>query len=1263
MTRTDAEVRYRALCNTVRDAILVADIDTGMIVDANLAAEALCGRSLAELQLLHHTELHPQEGADLARPRDEKEQVPCLTEGLVLQKDGQRIPVEIASSEFTGPDGRRMLLFVFRDTTERNVAREALRQSEERFQQVAQSAGEFIWEVDANGVFVYASPVVEQILGYKPDELVGKLHSYDLFAPETREETKAAALEVYSRRGPFQAFAHLNMRKDGRLVTLETSGLPIEDGNGNLRGYRGTDRDVTEHYQAEVMRSHLAAIVESCDDAIIGKTLDGTIVSWNAGAERLYGYKADEMVGQRTGLVIPPDRHNELSDIFARLRQGGHIEHFETQRIRKDGRQIDVALTVSPIRNGAGTVIGASTIARDITDRKRAEAALRESEQRFRATFFQAAVGIVQTNLDYQWLLVNDRFCEILGYSRAELTGKTFLDVTHPDDLEASLDTAHQLLAGEISSWSLEKRYIRKDGSTVWARLFTSLVRDEHNQPHYFISVIEDITDRKQAERALLESELRLAMAHGAAGLGVWDCDLRSNVITFYGEYARLFNLSPSQTSLTAVEWLRLVHPDDRERVQASLLESVKAAGTWDAEFRSLAPDGSVRWLHGKGAVFPDESGRSVRMSGVNFDITDRKHAEEALRQSEERFRLAVKATNDAIWDIDLVTGTVHWSETYTMLYGRPIETSNSWQWWIEHIHPEDRERAASGLRYAISDGESAWTCEYRFQRLDGGWAHIYDRAYIARDASGNPWRVIGAMQDLTERKRTEAALRESEESLKNAARLAHVGNWHRDIRANRMTWSEEMFRIFGQPQDHAPNNEEFLQAVIPQDRERVEREIRDCFAEKSTRLHSTEYRITRPDGDRRTLASISEAIPDEEGLPSHVFGACLDITDFRRAQEEAVARQKLETVGTLANGIAHDFNNLLGGVLAQAELALEQLATGSRPEQELEVIRDVAIRGSEIVRQLMIYAGQESEILLPVSISQIVEEMLDLVKVSVSKQARLEIDLGQDLPAVKANSAQISQIVMNLITNASEAIGDRDGVIRVSTRCVTVRRDSVGATPDRLPAGNYLKLEVSDTGYGMPLATQARVFDPFFSTKSAGRGLGLAVVQGIVRRLGGAIHLASEPGKGTTFEILLPCSEAAAGTASGLISRHREPSQVATVLVVEDEDPIRQAASKLLRKAGFSVIEASDGLAALDEIRAQKSPIDVLLLDITLPGAPSRQVFEEARRLRGELRVIVTSAYSEETAAASLQGSFEGFIRKPYQFADLADLIRQVLS
>ena len=504
--------------------------------------------------------------------------------------------------------------------------------------------------------------------------------------------------------------------------------------------------------------------------------------------------------------------------------------------------------------------------------------------------------------------------------------------------------------------------------------------------------------------------------------------------------------------------------------------------------------------------------------------------------------------------------------------------------------------------------------------------------------------------------------LQDSEQRLKSAQRLIHVGSCHWNLGTNQVVCSEECNRIFGQPEDYAPSLEGLLQIITPLDRERVADEIQRGIAEKSG--CSTEFRIVRPNGDLRTLTFTSQVLLDEEGSPRHIFGACQDVTNDRREREEALARQKLETVGTLANRIAHDFNNLLGGVLAQAELALSELAAGSRPEQELKAICSVARNGSEIVRQLMIYSGQEREAPGLVNVARTVEEMAEILKFSVSKRATLHIELDKSLPALQASGAQILQILMNLVINASEAIGDRDGVIRLTVRSVKVGQERFAWVPKELADGDFVLLEVADTGRGIAPETRARVFDPFFTTKPLGHGLGLPVVSGIVRGLAGAIHVASEPGKGTTFRVLLPCAQDPANPSPGpnSVTESTHENLAATALLVEDEESLRHAAAKMLRNSGFSVLEAADGSTAIAAIRGD-SAIDVLLLDVTLPGTPSREVLAEAKCLRPAIRVIVASAYGQEFAAKSLQANVERFIRKPYSFRDLVGLVRQTLS
>ena len=765
------------------------------------------------------------------------------------------------------------------------------------------------------------------------------------------------------------------------------------------------------------------------------------------------------------------------------------------------------------------------------TERRHAEIALRDSEELFRATFFQAAVGITQANLAGKLQLVNDRICEILGYSREELLDKTFLEITHPDDRETCLRAINGLLTGEIPTYCSEKRYLRKNGTAVWARVNVSLVRDQDSQPQYFIGVVEDTTERIQVERALRESEQRLTVALSATRMGVWDYDLREKTISLSPGYAALFG-SPR----TYADWLVLIHPDDRERVWALGQEGIFGRHSWEAEFRVLLPDGSVRWLLTKAAVLLDDSGEAARLVGASLDITERKQAETALRESEELFRNLADTAPVMMWISGPDKLCTFFNKTWLIFTGRTLEQELG-NGWAEGIHSDD-----------------------------------LDRCYASY-----------------------------------------------------------------------------------------------CSAFDARRNFHIEYRLRRADGEYRWLLCSGVPRFAPSGAFAGYIGSDIDITDLKRAGVEAVERQKLESLGVLTNGIAHDFNNLLGSVLADAELAESEVASGASPSEHIQRIKAVAVRAAEIVRELMIYSGQDQADLGSVDLSRLVEEMLELLKVSVSKHAVLKTNLLKDLPAVRGNAAQIRQIVMNLIINASEALGEKDGVIRVTTSFAGSGRNLSSISATSLPEGDYLRLEVSDTGCGITEEQQTRIFDPFFTTKFAGRGLGLAVVHGIVRANGGAIHLSSTPGQGTTFQIFLPAAGASperdlSPPAPCLTAETN--GTVATLLLVEDEETLRTSVSKMLSRRGFSVVGAGDGSTAVDLLRRHPGKIDIILLDMTLPGTPSREVIAEAQRTRPAVKVVLTSAYSRETVAQSIDAPIvKGFIRKPFQVGDLVQLLRTTLD
>jgi two-component system cell cycle sensor histidine kinase/response regulator CckA len=515
----------------------------------------------------------------------------------------------------------------------------------------------------------------------------------------------------------------------------------------------------------------------------------------------------------------------------------------------------------------------------------------------------------------------------------------------------------------------------------------------------------------------------------------------------------------------------------------------------------------------------------------------------------------------------------------------------------------------------------------------------------------------------VEQQRRTEESLRESEERFRNMANAAPVMIWVSGLDKLYSFFNKGWLTFTGRTVEQELGFG-WASGVHSDDRDRCLSIYFSSF--DAHRDFHIEYRLRRSDGEYRwVLNSGMPRISPVTGFAGYI-GSCIDITDVKRTQEDALALQKLESIGVLAGGIAHDFNNLLGSVLALAELATTELAVGSSPDEEIQRIGSVARRGSEIVRELMIYSGQDTANLEPIDISQLVVESMELIQVSISKHSVLRTDLKTDLPSVRCNAQQIRQIVMNLIINASEAIGEKGGVIDVTTSHLVSGKNLALNNTD-LPVGDYLRLAVSDTGCGITEAVKAKIFDPFFTTKFPGRGMGLAVVQRIVRDHGGAINVVSAAGEGAIFEIFLPCVAEMAKSSPGAIAQD-SPKEVwlpsGTVLVVEDEDLLRLVVSKRLRKKGFGVIEAIDGTTAIELIRARKSDIDVMLLDVTLPGASSREVFEEIQQECPDVKVIFTSAYSREMVDFSFgELRIEHFIRKPFQFNDLMGLLQETLS
>ena len=410
--------------------------------------------------------------------------------------------------------------------------------------------------------------------------------------------------------------------------------------------------------------------------------------------------------------------------------------------------------------------------------------------------------------------------------------------------------------------------------------------------------------------------------------------------------------------------------------------------------------------------------------------------------------------------------------------------------------------------------------------------------------------------------------------------------------------------------------------------------------------------KVTFPEGERYFDVHYRPLLDAAGGVIGIVVTG-VDITEFKQLEEKVRQVQKLESLGVLAGGIAHDFNNLLVGVLGNADLALSELAQDSPARHYVGQIQTAATHLADLTRQMLAFSGKANFSVKPIDLSRVVAETAQLLRISMAKSTEMKLDLSSHLPAIEADSSQIQQVVMNLVTNASEALGNREGTVTVVTGLMTADQDYLSKTylDDGLAAGPYAFFEVSDNGAGMSDEARERMFDPFFTTKFTGRGLGLAAVLGIVRAHHGALKVESRPGVGTSVRVLFPASDASVATSTAPSMRQGNAKDHGPILLVDDEKTVRVVAKLMLEKAGFKVLAAEDGRQGLDLFRAHSKEIAAVVLDLTMPHINGADVLCEIRRLRDDVPVLLSSGYDRpDTVSSAEEDAKTGFLQKPYK-------------
>jgi two-component system cell cycle sensor histidine kinase/response regulator CckA len=1006
-------------------------------------------------------------------------------------------------------------------------------------------------------------------------------------------------------------------------------------------------RDIGHRKRAESELRLLAAIVDSSEDAIVGKTLEGTITSWNTGAERMYGYTAVEAVGRSIAMLAPPGQDDEVLGILARLRRGEPIRQFETVRQRKDGKPIEVSLTISPIRDGSDEILGASTIARDISERKRAETELSRSEEQYRLLF--------ENNPNPMWifeaeslrfLAVNEAAVRGYGYSHSEFMAMTVEDIRLPEDvarlhadLEVKDDPDEQGLSG-ARVW----RHQRKDGSLLMVEIVSHDLSFAGREARVALSL--DVTARVEAENAAHQSEIRYReLVENASDLiATVDLDHRlTSVNVAFADslgYSRDELIGRPLSNFVPAESLADLERTYREKVRGKVQASTYEHDLITKDGRRIAVEVASRVI--------EEDGQPTGIQAICRDVTVRREAEQAHRL----IAAIVESSDDAIVSRTLDGSVLSWNAGAERLFGYAAGEMIGRS--IDVLVPAGSDELPT-IFEQLQRGERVAPFETQRVHKDGRLMDVSSTIAPIRDEGGRIFAAAAISRDVSERKRDERALRQLAaivESSDDAIISTGIGGVIR-------SWNRGAERLYGYSADEMiGRTASFLE---PDERDG---EISDVFERLRSGREVLNFETVRlrKDGTPIHVSLTASPIRDQSGEIVAASVIVRDIGERIALEGQLRQSQKMEAIGRLAGGIAHDFNNLLTVISGYSDVLLEGKDRASEPE--LGEIQAAAQRATILTAQLLAFSRQQ--VLQPhtINLNEVVDGITPMLTRLIGSDMELVVALDPSLHVVLADPNQIERVLLNLVINARDAMPS-GGKLTIETNNAHLDADYVEAH-EGATVGPHAMIAVTDTGVGMDADTIARAFEPFFTSRplGVGTGLGLSTVHGIVKQSGGNIWVYSEAGKGSSFKVYLPASDKSVASPRQKGPEAEGPAGNETILIVEDEDAVRALTARVLEARGYSTLVADGPEAALRLVEENGTVVDLLLTDLVMPGMGGRELAKRIGERFPSLAVLFMSGYAGE--AATRNGALEtggAFLQKPFSASQLARKIRDLLD
>lgn len=856
---------------------------------------------------------------------------------------------------------------------------------------------------------------------------------------------------------------------------------------------------------------------------------------------------------------------------------------------------------------------------------------------------------------------VNDAFVRLTSYERTGVLGRSpsslmggQSDPVVAQQLREAINTAVPLVAECVIS--------RSDGSPLWTRWTVRPAQVESNQTKRVVVTLEDISAYKRACESLRVSEARLDVAMQASGLSMWDWNVPLDEIYYNDRWREALGVDPRELLDRGALSERLMLPPDDAAVLGSFEQHFHGrSACFEAEYNLPGAPGA-RWVRALAKVVRrDASGKPERMIGVLRDITPQKHAVERALHTQRRWERAVHGTSDGLYDWDLLTGHVWYAARFREIVGYDErDFPDTFVAFQNVLHADDRSLVLGKIRSHLENRKPLdIRCRVRTRSGEALWCRL--RGEAERDAAGRPQRLSGSLSDISAQIDAEQALTRSQDfygTILDSLPLfiAYMDGDERLIYLN---------RVF----------EEFLGIALADSRGVPIRDVLGAARYDAVSQHLRDaLRGTTVEGQARFESASGQPIDldtafmphrDESGEIQGCFVAARDVTQQRQLEASLRQSQKMEAVGRLTGGISHDFNNLLSVIIGNLQLLERTVHGDHRQLRHTETALSAALRGASLTRRLLAFARQQVLEPRTLDLNAMVNGMYELMRRTLAGNVEIQRELATDAWPTRADPGQLENAVLNLAINARDAM-PAGGVITIVTR-------NVALGPQRqlrehgLLSGDYVVLEVRDTGVGMSAETLKRVFEPFFTTKDVGKGtgLGLSIVYGFVKQSGGHVSIASAPGQGTSVHLYFPrtqseCERASldAGSCGDLPRGHE------TVLVVEDNTDVRATAVAILGSLGYRPLEAANGHEAL-ELFMRHPDIALVFSDIMLPGGLlGTQLAQRLAERRPGLRVLLTSGFSETgmMSRGVLDGSID-LLPKPYRVEDLARRVRARLD